>query len=235
VLVAYGGAGPLHAARLAQSLGIPRVIVPAYASTFSALGCLAAELRYDLVRTYRRPLAGIDPADLAARLAEIEAAAAEPLRSDGHSAGAIATRRALDLRYTGQNYELEVLLAPGPAAPDPATIRQRFLDQHRRLYSYATDEPVECTALRVVAFVPGPVPDLPERQPSGPSLVESAYACQMPGHGRVSAAIFRRMGLPIDEPIDGPALIEDDQSTTVVPPGTRVRADAVGNLLLEAP
>jgi N-methylhydantoinase A len=232
-LVAYGGAGPLHAARLAQALGIPRVVVPAYASTFSALGCLASELRYDLVQTYRRALAELESAELAQQLARLEAAAAEPLRRDGHAAGEITTRQSLDLRYTGQNYELEVPLEPGPGGLDRGVIRERFLEQHRRLYSYATDEPVECTALRVVAFVPGAVPKLPERRPRGPGLVEAAYRCWMPGYEEVAAMVYRRAGLGLDESITGPALVEDEQSTTVVLPGMRAWADRFGNLHLE--
>jgi N-methylhydantoinase A len=232
--VAYGGAGPLHACRLAELLGVPRVVVPAYASAFSALGCLASELRYDLVQTYRRPLAAIGSEELNELFARLEAAAAEPLCREGHDRAALVLRRSLDLRYSGQNYELEVPLQSGSAGLDQAAIRADFEAQHRRLYSYATDEPLECVALRVVAAVPSGLPRLPEHQPAGPSLVESHYPCVMPGYGALRAAVYRRRGLEIDRPVAGPALVEDGLTTTVVPPDRSARLDRLGNLWVEA-
>ena len=233
-LVAYGGAGPLHASRLAESLGVPRVVVPAYASAFSALGCLASELRYDLVQTYRRPLAAIGGEALETELARLEEAAAEPLRREGYPPEAIALRRSLDLRYSGQNYELEVPISGGRLALDLAAVRADFERQHRRLYSYATAEPLECVALRVVAAVPAGLPSLLERRAAGPALVVSAYPCSMPGHGAVRAAVYRRAGLETERPVPGPALVEDELTTTVVPPGQAARLDRLGNLWIEA-
>jgi N-methylhydantoinase A len=232
--VAYGGAGPLHAARLAQSLGVPRVVVPVFSSAFSALGCLTSDLRYDLGQTYLRPLDAAGMPELAARFEPLEAAAAAPLARERHTRAEIVIRRGLDLRYAGQNYELEVPLADGPAGFDHEAIRARFAEQHRALYSYATDEPVECVTLRVAALVPGAVLRLPEQQPRGASRLADDQPCMMPGFGQVRAAVYRRAGLPVEEPLDGPALIEDDQSTTVVLPDQRAWADRWGNLHLEA-
>ena len=229
-LVAYGGAGPLHATRLAQALDMPQVLVPAYSSTFSALGCLTSELRYDVAQTFRQPLATIPPGELDARFGELEAAAMAPLLHEGHAHAQIEVRRSMDLRYAGQNYELEVPVAAGF---EHDMIRDAFYAHHRAYYTYATEEPVECVALRVAALVPGTLLRLPERTPAGPAVLARDHRCSLPGVGEVLATIYSRPGLPVDEPITGPALIEDEQSTTVVLPGQRATADAVGNLLVE--
>ena len=232
-LVAYGGAGPLHATELARALGIPKVLVPAYSSTFSALGCLASALRYDVVQTFRRPLAATTSEELESRFAVLESAAMAPLLREGHPRPAIEIRRSIDLRYAGQNYELEVPLAYGRARLEHDVVRDGFYAHHRALYTYATDEPVECVTLRVATLVPGSVLRLPERRPTGSAVLRDDHLCTMPGNGRVRATVYRREGLPIDQPIAGPALIEDEQSTTVLLPGQRARADAAGNLSIE--
>jgi N-methylhydantoinase A len=233
-LVAYGGAGPLHATRLAQTLGVPRVLVPVHSSAFSALGCLTSELRYDVVQTFRRQLEAVDPGELEQQFRRLEEAASAPLAREGHAAEQITIRRSVDLRYAGQNYELEVSLDPGPAGLEHDRIRDRFYERHRAFYTYATEEPVECVTLRVSALVEGSLPALPERTPSGPALVTRDYACSLPGLGEARVAVYNRSGLG-PEPIDGPALIEDEQSTTVVLPGQRARADRFGNVLVEVP
>jgi len=233
-LVAYGGAGPIHATRLALSLGIPRVLVPAYSSAFSALGCLASELRYDVVQTFRRQLEAIVVDELAELLARLEDTAAAPLVREGYGRDRIVTRRSVDLRYAGQNYELEVPLEPGRSGLEHAGIRDHFYEAHRALYTYATDEPVECVTLRVAALVPGALLRLPRRQPSGPARLAEGHTCTLPGgDATVCATVYSRSGLTIDEPLVGPALIEDEQSTTVVLAGQHARADALGNLHVE--
>ena len=233
-LVAYGGAGPLHATRLAQTLGVPRVLVPVHSSAFSALGCLTSELRYDVVQTFRRQLEAVDPGELEQQFRRLEEAASAPLAREGHADEQITLRRSVDLRYAGQNYELEVSLDPGPAGLEHDRIRDRFYERHRAFYTYATDEPVECVTLRVSALVEGLLPALPERTPSGPALLARDHACSLPGFGEARVAVYNRSGLG-PEPIDGPALVEDEQSTTVVLPGQRARADRFGNVLVEVP
>jgi N-methylhydantoinase A len=141
----------------------------------------------------------------------------------------------MDLRYAGQNYELEVPLAEGAEGLAYAAIRDCFYEHHRALYTYATDEPVECVALRLTALVPGSLLRLPERKPSGPARLADDHACSLPGFGEVRAAVHSRSGLGADQPVDGPALIEDEQSTAVVLPGQRARADAFGNLHITSP
>jgi N-methylhydantoinase A len=231
-LVAYGGAGPLHAGRLAQALGIPRVVVPAHASIFSAFGCLVSDLRYDRVQTFRARLSTLDPRQLESRFQRLEHEARAPLlaESDGHAT--IQVQRSLDLRYAGQNYELEVPVAPGETA---ATIRARYNALHQARYTYDTPEDVECVNLRLVAWVPSPrvelAPAMSGRRNGRPRAIVQ-HPARFPGLGQVPVPVFRRADLG-PWPVPGPALIEDTQTTIIVCPGQSARADNAGHLYLE--
>ncbi len=156
-LIAYGGAGPLHGGRLAQELGIPRVVVPAHAGLFSALGCAVTDVAYDHVQTFRCPLERLQAADLEARLAPLAAAVTAPLLAEGHAGPAIQLDRSVDVRYLGQNYELEVAWRG-----DLDGLRRDFQALHQRLYGYATGEAMECVNLRVRAAVPVAAARFPE-------------------------------------------------------------------------
>src|SRR5262249_20510594 len=162
-LIAYGGAGPLHGGRLAQELGMPRVVVPAHAGLFSALGCAVTDVAYDHVQTFRRPLDRLGAADLEARYAPLGAAGSAPLLAEGHAGPAIQVDRGLDGRYVGQNYELEVAWRG-----DLDLLRREFQALHQRLYGYATGEAVECVNLRVRASVPVAAARFPEWPGTGP-------------------------------------------------------------------
>src|SRR5436309_2067924 len=107
-LIAYGGAGPVHAGALAGAAGIARVLVPAHSGAFSALGCLVSPLRYDAVRTYRGRLEAWDAKPAETRLRELQEQCVAPLLDEGHAAERVLLKRSADLRYAGQNYELEV-------------------------------------------------------------------------------------------------------------------------------
>ncbi|HEX4835277.1 MAG TPA: hydantoinase/oxoprolinase family protein, partial [bacterium] len=156
-LIAYGGAGPIHAGRLAQLAAMPRVLIPAYSSVFSAFGCLLADLRFDVVRTLRVQLSQGGPRVWEEPFHEMEAELLARLREEGLPERAIV-QRSMDLRYLGQNYEIEVPVAPGL---DGDAIRRRFSESHRRQYEYATDDPVEGVNVRVTALVPSGEKDLP--------------------------------------------------------------------------
>jgi N-methylhydantoinase A len=227
-LIAYGGAGPLHAGRLAQELGMPRVVVPAHAGVFSALGCLVAETAYDQVQTFRRPLDGLAAEDLDRRFAALVDAVRAPLLAEGHDPAALAVDMRADLRYVGQNYELEV-----PWAGDLGRLRADFHALHRRLYAYATGDAVECVNLRVRAAVPGEAARLPEWTGGGgqPFAEHEAW---FPETGPAPLPVFRRADLPPELPLKGPALIEDPWATTLVYPGHGAVLDRLGNVWMGA-
>jgi N-methylhydantoinase A len=228
-LIAYGGAGPLHAGRLAQELGMPGVVVPAHAGVFSALGCVVAEVAYDHVQTFYRPLDGLAATELEARFAPLVAAVRTPLLAEGHRPEAIAVRRSVDVRYVGQNYELEV-----PWAGDLDGLRAGFHALHRRLYAYATDDAVECVNLRVRAGVEAVRARMPEWPVTGSGLPFAEHEAYFPENGSTTLPVFRREDLPPEYPVKGPALIEDPWATTLVYPGHTARLDRAGNLWMGA-
>jgi N-methylhydantoinase A len=228
-LIAYGGAGPLHAGRLAQELGMPGVVVPAHAGVFSALGCVVAEVAYDHVQTFYRPLDGLAATELDARFAPLVAAVRAPLLAEGHRPEAIEVRRSVDVRYVGQNYELEVAWAGGVDG-----LRASFHALHRRLYAYATDDAAECVNLRVRAAVEAAGARLPEWPATGTGQAFAEHEAYFPETGPTALPVYRREDLPPEHPVKGPALIEDPWATTLVYPSHTARLDRAGNLWMGA-
>jgi N-methylhydantoinase A len=204
------------------------VVVPAHAGVFSALGCVVAEVAYDHVQTFRRPLDGLTAAELDARFAPLVAAVRAPLLAEGHRAEAIDVRPSVDVRYVGQNYELEVAWAG-----DVDGLRGGFHALHRRLYSYATDDAVECVNLRVRAGVEATEARLPEWPTTGTGQPFTEHEAYFPETGPTALPVYRRDDLVPEQPLKGPALVEDPWATTLVYPGLTARLDRLGNLFLE--
>ena len=227
-LIAYGGAGPVHAGALAVAAGIARVLVPAHSGAFSALGCLVSPLRYDAVRTYRGRLESWDAKPAETRLRELQEQCVAPLTAEGIAPERIAVQWSADLRYSGQNYEIEVAWRDTPEA-----LRAEFEARHRRLYGYATGESVECVNLRVVARVPDVAVALAPLEPSGTAGTIGEQRAHFVGVGEVALPRYDRAALAPGRPVGGPALIEDEWSTTLVYPGQRCAADRLGNLVIE--
>jgi N-methylhydantoinase A len=227
-LIAYGGAGPLHGGRLARELGMPRVLVPAHAGVFSALGCVVTEVAYDHVQTYRRAFDRLDPGDLDARFARLADLVRGPLEAEGVALEAVRIERSLDLRYVGQNYELTV-----PWRGDLAAARREFQALHQRLYAYATGEAMECVNLRLRAWADVDAPALPEWPGQGPAVPAAETAAFFPETGRTPLPVYRRADLAPEHPVKGPALVEDPWATTLVYPGQSAVLDRFGNLVLE--
>ena len=239
-LIAYGGAGPVHAGRLIQIAGMPRALVPPCSSGFSAYGCLAADLRYDAVRTVRFDLAAARPDAWETPFTEMERDLMERLAADGAAAGGVLVERTMDLRYRGQNYQLEIAVAP---ALDAQAIRQRFSDRHRRRYGYETEEPVECVNLRLSTIAPSAGARMPSVAASPPDCAgRPGPGFAGPTERRVffyergwmQAGVYARGGLRPESRVAGPAVLEDEWSTVVVYPGQALRRDAAGLLWIEA-
>jgi len=228
-LIAYGGAGPVHAGALARQAGISRIIVPAHSGAFSALGCLVSPLRYDAVQTHRARLEAWDGKLVADRFRGLEAQCLTPLLDEGHPADRVLRKRSIDLRYAGQNYELEVDATDGT----PEALRAAFEQRHRQLYGYATGESVECVNLRVMAQLVRDDLSFPPVVGDGAPTAVGELRAFFPGTGEVAMARYERATLPAGQVVTGPALIEDAWSTTLVYPRQRARADRLGNLLIE--
>ncbi len=228
-LVAFGGGGPMHAAALAGELGVKEVIVPPLPGTFSAWGMLMTEPRVDLTRTAVMPLhAGADDA-IAVRFAELEADAQARLVEQGFGADRIRVRRALDLRYAGQEHTVRL---PVDVGATPAAIVEAFHAAHRRQYTFALlDTPVEIVNYRVTSTVTMP-------RPAGVRQVATGDVAPMPiahrtlavdGTG-VNAAVYARATLPVGFAATGPLIVEEASATTLVLGGQRVSVDEHVNL-----
>jgi N-methylhydantoinase A len=232
-LVAFGGAGPLHAAEVADSLGIPEVLVPPYPGITSAAGLLTSDLKYDQMRTVFQLQGSVDAERLNRELDGLEAELRGWLARDGVGDADVSVIRALDCRYIGQGYELRVTLDDGPFTE---AALEEFHRLHEREYGSAYGDPIEIVNARVTAI--GKRPKLSE-VPVEAGTFAQALVGESEGHFRVDGQLgalptrfYDRALLPLDESFDGPAIVFHLDTTTVVPPGWRARADRCGNLLL---
>jgi N-methylhydantoinase A len=237
-LVAFGGAGPLHAGELASELAIPRVLVPVAPGVTSALGLLMADLRHDYVRTILKRGDSLAPRELDAIYRELEAEAVAQLRREGAEDNNIGLTRLADVRYMGQGYELEVTVDDGEMGPDELRqVFERFHETHSRHYGYATrDNPVEVVNLRVVALAMMPRPELSPRSMNGAADPPNARTGQRQVYfsgRRLHTHVYDRSRLQPGDAIAGPAIVEQLDSTTVVWPGQVAGVDAFSNLVLE--
>jgi N-methylhydantoinase A len=233
-LVAFGGAGPLHAGRLARLLHISKVIVPPFSSSFSALGCLISDVRMDTVKTYRCQLAELSSTKLAAAFQSLEEEAIQHLNAEGYEASGIQLQYSCDLRYIGQKYELNVAQPETPLNWNIADLGSQFNARHEALYAYCTNEEIECINLRLTALVSQRAVQLNE--PSAGTAKDSLAGKRpafFPESGSVNLPIYMRDQLNYAAVLQGPAVIEDEWSTTLVYPGQKLRVDHWGTLIIE--
>ena len=233
-LVAFGGAGPLHAAEVAELLDVPEVLVPPYPGITSANGLLTSDLKYDQMRTVFMVEGAVDTTRINAELADIEQVLRAWLHEDGVADGDIAVTRALDCRYVGQGYELRLPLVDGPFAEAALA---GFHDLHTREYGKAHGDPIEIVNARVTAI--GRRPTIDALPVTSGTLSEATVAEQPVRFPGVDGALathatpfLERAKLPVGEPFPGPAIVLHADTTTVVPPGWSGCADAAGNLVL---
>jgi len=234
-LVPFGGAGPLHAAALADALGMRRVLVPPTPGVLSALGLLMADVAYDTARAVLHSADALvdDPSPLA----DAHEAAARDVRRVLSTHGAPQLTVELDLRYEGQSYELNVPI-PAPISGDRvADAVDAFHEQHRARYGHARpDEPVEVVALRVRGHVPASAPPLPRDPETDVPLAEARLGTRpvwFDAEGPTSTPTYARAKLRHGHAFDGPAILHQYDSTVVVPPGWHARVDARQNVWME--
>jgi N-methylhydantoinase A len=228
-LIAFGGAGPVHAAALAEELQIPEVIVPPVPGAFSALGLVATDLKRDYVRTLYADLGTVDPARVAAVFATMEASGTAMLEAARVPPDRQALPRQADLRYRRQAYELTVPIAEGEvtrASLDAAMAA--FHDKHELTYGHANrTEPVQLVNLRMSAV--GRLPALKLAQRGEASAARTRQRdVWFAAAGFVSTPVHWRPGLIAGTVVTGPAIVEALDSTTVVPPGWTARVDDMG-------
>ncbi|MBZ5599442.1 MAG: hydantoinase/oxoprolinase family protein [Acidobacteriia bacterium] len=229
VLVAFGGAGGLHACELAEGLGIPRVIVPALPGALSAFGILVSDVVKDYSRTVLwRALDKLPTQQLEREFAELRRSAEKDFRVEDWQ-GVIHYQPGVDVRYRGQGYELNI--------PYTRRLIDDFRREHQRRYGYVyPDRELELVTLRLRAMIQSPthgrtrLPGRPGRDQRG-SLAE--HATVFLGGKKLRTTIYARDHLPIGKEYSGPAVVTEYSATTIVPPGRRFGLDRAGNLVIE--
>jgi N-methylhydantoinase A len=238
-LVAFGGAGPVHASRLAAGLGIGRVIVPVRAGVASAFGLLAGDVKFDAVRTHRLPLiveslehANRDYAELEKSLLEmvVDAVGAE-------RAATCRFARTADIRYAGQGYELRVALLDRPLDErDVPGLASAFEHEYRAVYGRsAGSDRVEIVNWRLEARLASGAETVPAVALEDGEALKGSMDVYFPeAGGFVSCPVYDRCRLAPGRVLPGPAVVEERESTTVVLPSQRLEVHAQGHLVLTA-
>lgn len=237
-LVAFGGAGPAHANRLAALTEIPVAIIPQSPGTASALGLLVTDLKHDYATTLIQRLDQVVPQALEQTFRELEAQGRETLGREGMLEAAMDFRRQVDLRYVGQSHELTLPLtteALGPAQLDQ--LLEQFHRTHDRAYGFsAPEEDVELVSVRLSAI--GQIAK-PALAPLAKATGEATAKGQRPvyfaeSEGFVDCPVYDRYALGAGAVVQGPAIVEEIDSTTVVHPQYQIRVDEVGQMVLTA-
>ena len=229
-LVAFGGAGGLHACELAEALSIPTVIVPAHPGALSAFGILVSDAVKDFSRTLLWNLAGGHPrAELEKEFRKLEAVARKEFRSERWS-GTLHCERSLDLRYRGQGYELNI--------PATGSATARFHQEHQRRYGYHhPSKEIELVTVRLRGKVKAqrlnvahPKADNARRSSGHAVPVERATVIFQERH--IATPVYERVDLAAEPLLKGPAVITEYSATTTIPPGKKFWVDRAENLLI---
>ncbi|HJU16407.1 MAG TPA: hydantoinase/oxoprolinase family protein [Stellaceae bacterium] len=237
-LVAFGGNGPLFAAVMAAALGIARVLIPPSAGVFSSFGLLYSEVEYHFSQTRKALLSEIDPAEVSVLLDALEQAARERLRADGFPPERIVLERGAALRYQGQSFELEVRVPDGAIdRPALAALEEAYGREHEKTYGHraGAEEPVELMTLKLVGRG---ISDPPRAAlaagaalPQGVTIAQPARMAYFgAAQGWRETRILNRADLAI--PCPGPCIVEEYDSTCVVPPGATAGLDRFGNIAI---
>ena len=233
VLLAFGGAGPMHATQIADEIGMREILIPILPGNLSALGLLASDQSYERVRTFLALLSALDPSALGSAFDEHERRGREELRQRGFEDRAMRFQHALDMRYARQAFELTVDIPGGVCAP--SELRRIFLEAYARHYGRADpDGEIEVVNLRTTSIGVTGKPAFPPVRGAGQRMADAVTERRtlIVDGAALEAAVYERERLPVDIAFDGPAIIEEEGATTVVFPRWRARRDPTGNLRL---
>ncbi len=241
LLVAFGGAGPAHAARIAQDSGMAGVLIPPSPGTASALGLLATDLRLDRTATNLELADKVDASVLDQKFRTLESESIVALRADTSTGPGVQFRRSVEMRYYGQSFELDIPAPAGTLDEQGLTaIVSAFHEEHKRAYGFnVPGEPVELVNLRVVAVQPITKPATrtaagdSETRPTEAKGSRQVFFADLGGW--TDTAVYDRYAMAPGANVEGPASIEEADSLTVVPPTWEANVDEHGNLMLTRP
>jgi N-methylhydantoinase A len=233
-LLAFGGAGPLHAARMARDLGMAGVIVPLYPGVFSAIGLLMSDVKHDYIRSRMTPISELKSGDVQTVFAQLETRAREDLQRDGFADKDLRIERALDMRYAGQGYEI-TMSCTADETQTLAHLRKQFDLEHKRQFGHsAPDEPVEVVSYRVRGVGLVPAVSMPKYVPQGLTLSDALRETrQVRFDGKtISCPVYQREKLDVGLTLRGPAILDQFDCTTVICAGQVARIDEWKNLIV---
>jgi N-methylhydantoinase A len=233
-LVVLGGAGPVHGAALAAEMGMPEVLVPEAPGVLAAFGLLAAAIEHHHARTLQAPTGAADLDAVNRCLGELDAAGRVCMREEGVPAAEVRVAYAADMRYVGQAYELEVPIPVPVTRERLPEILAAFHAVHERVYGYGRpQQPAEFVNFRAVHTYPLPRPAVTPAAPPAGSVADARLGERPAYFGEfVPTAIYERARLPRGARLAGPAIVEQSDTTTVIPPGVTALVDEAGTLRL---
>ncbi|MEQ6354912.1 hydantoinase/oxoprolinase family protein [Lysinibacillus sp. M3] len=231
-LVAFGGAGPLHGAYLAKDLNIPKVIIPTHPGVAAAMGCLLVDVRHDISKTYVKKFDEVSEEELTNQFNELREEARALLEEEGIAENTSTLTNYIDLRYKGQWRSLAVLVSDQITSLD--TILEAFHKEHKREFAFSDkDQTVEIFGLRVTAIGTVPKPNFPQYVAEG--SLEDALKETRPVYfeGKyIETNVYNRDKIPVDTQFAGPAIIDQLDTTTVIPPGFTAEVDVYKNIII---
>ena len=230
-LVAFGGAGPMHAAAIAEELEMASIVIPLAPGNFCAFGSLVSDIRRDVALTNTTIISNVDFAEIDRQFKVIEASACAELEAEAVDRKVIHTKRMLGMRYLGQSWELLVELAPD--VTDLAQIQKAFASAHEKRFGHTANDPVEIVTYRVIAICSVQKPDLRRLLASGNAPTPLGKRDVFFEGEFVRTALYDRSRLQADQKIAGPAILDEDGATTIVPPGWSVQVLEFGELSME--
>jgi N-methylhydantoinase A len=242
-LLPFGGAGGVHAAAVAEELGMNRILVPARPGAFSALGLLCTDVVHDYIRSGLKPLVEVTPDHAEGIFAELEAKARDELAAEHLNPADASFTRELDLRYAGQGYELRTsldgLYQERLNAASLDAVSERFDERHAQVHGHAAKErAVEVVSYRLRLRIPVPkyqprVEKLPPSPLPAAAALKGERIAYFDGETPIQALLYERDRLGIGSTLAGPAIVEQFDATTVIPAGWRADVYAQRNLILE--
>ncbi len=240
VLVPSGGAGPMQAVAIARSLGVKTVLIPPTPGVNSAVGLLATDLKHETVRTTMKETDAADPAALTAVLAEMEATTRDLLREEGVAAGDITIHRQFDMCYVGQSFQLRVAAPERIVADSAKALTDAFHGRHAETYGFANEgEPTMIVNIRLLGIGKVDRPRLrtlaTTDEPASRAVKGRRDVYFAEAGGAIPVDLYDRDKLLAGDRFDGPAIVEQMDSTTVVPPGATVEVESHGNLIISVP
>jgi len=236
-MIAFGGGAPLHAGRLAQKLGIGRVVIPRGAGVGSAIGFLLAPIAYEVVRSRVIDFREFDAGVINAMLDEMRAEATAVVRAGAPAGADLTVSRVVELRYVGQGHDLRVALDDGPLTLDHGRLLEsRFEDRYRAVYGLTIDgldiQSVSWSVTVATAATPAARAAMPEAR--SPAQAESSRSIYDSGLGEmVNCPVYSRFELGPGMEVEGPAIIAEDETSTYVPASFSAALDSFGYIVMD--